>query len=364
MARPLFAQINLAALSANLARVRELASGTQVLAVVKADAYGHGLLRVLPALEQADGLALLELDAAVMLRERHYMRRILLLEGFFEERELSEIAQRRLAVVVHRPDQVRMLERAALMRPLEVFVKVNTGMNRLGFAVDEVAGVCDRLARSSGVAALRLMTHLARAEDDDGVKAPLEAFETACKGLPYPRSIANSAGVVRYAEIGGDIVRPGIMLYGATPFPYESAEALHLQPVMTLRSQLIGIQELKVSDSVGYGGSYTTPRAHRIGVVACGYADGYPRLAPNGTPVLVDGTKVRMAGRVSMDMVTVDLTDVPDAHIGSSVVLWGEGLPVDDVAAAASTVGYELLCAVAPRVPFVTTRVGALDLEL
>src|SRR3989442_1369575 len=189
MARPLFAQINLAALSANLARVRELASGTQVLAVVKADAYGHGLLRVLPALEQADGLALLELDAAVMLRERHYMRRILLLEGFFEERELSEIAQRRLAVVVHHLDQVRMLERAALMRPLEVFVKVNTGMNRLGFAVDEVAGVCDRLARSSGVAALRLMTHLARADDDDGVKVPLEAFEIACKGLPYPRSI-------------------------------------------------------------------------------------------------------------------------------------------------------------------------------
>src|SRR5437016_509117 len=264
MSRPLFAQINLAALAANLARARTLAPGTQVLAVVKADAYGHGLTRVLPALEQADGLALLELDAAVALRERHYTRRILLLEGFFEERELAEIAQRRLAIVVHHADQVAMLERAALARPLEVFVKVNTGMNRLGLPVGNVADVCERLSRCASVAALRLMTHLARAEDDDGLKDPLDAFESACKGLP----------------------------------------------------------------------------------------------------VLVCGTKVRMAGRVSMDMVTVDLTEVPEARVGSPVVLWGEGLPVDDVANAASTVGYELLCAVAPRVPFVATRVGALDLEL
>jgi alanine racemase len=364
MSRPLFAQINLAALAANLGRARELAHGAQVLAVVKADAYGHGLMRVLPALEQADGLALLELDAAVALRERHYTRRILLLEGFFEERELAEIAQRRLAIVVHHLEQVAVLERAALTRPLEVFVKVNTGMNRLGLAVGDVANVCERLSRCASVAALRLMTHLARAEDDDGVKEPLDAFESACRGLPYPRSIANSAGVVRYAEVGGDIVRPGIMLYGATPFPYESAHALGLQPVMTLRSRLIDVRELKMNESVGYGATYTAARPHRIGVIACGYADGYPRLAPNGTPVLVGGTKVRMAGRVSMDMLTVDLTEVPNARIGSPVVLWGEGLPVDDVANAASTVGYELLCAVAPRVPFITTRVGALDLDL
>jgi len=364
MARPLVAQINLAALSANLARARDLAPNTQLLAVVKADAYGHGLQRVLPALEQADGLALLELNAAIQLRERHYMRRILLIEGFFEERELPEIAQRRLAVAIHHHDQVAMLERAALARPLEVFVKINTGMNRLGFRGSEVADVCMRLSQSPSVAALRLMTHLARAEEDDGLKSPLEAFEAACKGLPYPRSIANSAGVIRYAEVGGDIVRPGIMLYGATPSAREPAQALGLKPVMTLRSQVIGIQNLQANESVGYGASYTASRAHRVGVVACGYADGYPRIAPNGTPVLVCGRKVRMAGRVSMDMITVDLDDVPEARVGSPVVLWGEGLPVDEVAAAASTVGYELLCAVAPRVPFVTTRVGALDLEL
>ncbi|MEP7276658.1 MAG: alanine racemase [Betaproteobacteria bacterium] len=364
MARPIFAQINLAALAANVALARSRAPGAQLLAVVKADAYGHGLLRVLPALDQADGLALLELDRAVALREHHYTRRILLIEGFFEARELPEIAQRRLAIVIHHDGQLRMLEEASLVRPLEVFVKVNTGMNRLGFRGAQVADACARLSRSPNVAALRVMMHLARGEDDDGLAEPLAAFEAACKGLPYPRSIANSAGVIRYAEAGGDIVRPGIILYGATPFPYASAAELGLMPVMTLRSEIIGVQELGANESVGYGGAYTATRAHRIGVVACGYADGYPRLAPNGTPVLVCGKRAPMAGRVSMDMVTVDLSDIPEARVGSPVVLWGEGLPVDDVANAASTVGYELLCAVAPRVRFVATRVGALDLEL
>jgi alanine racemase len=364
MPRPLFAQINLSALGANLARVREKAPGTQVLAVVKANAYGHGLARVLPALDDADGLALLELDAAVMLREQHYSRRILLIEGFFEEGDLAEIAQRRLAVVVYDPEQVRMLETAALPRPLEVFVKVNSGMNRLGFPPGEVAELCRRLSAAPAVAALRLMTHLARADEDDGVEDALRVFEGACRGLPYPRSIANSAGVVRYGEVGGDIVRPGIMLYGGSPFPYDTAEMLGLRPVMTLRSRIIAVQDLKPNDSVGYGAAYTATRAHRVGVVACGYADGYPRHAPNGTPILVCGRKTRLAGRVSMDMITVDLTDLPEARVGSPVVLWGEGLPVDDVASAASTVGYELLCALAPRVPVVVSDVGPIDLEL
>jgi alanine racemase len=364
MARPLVAQINLAALRANLALARSKAAGAQVLAVVKANAYGHGLTRVLPALEEADGLALIELDAAVGLRERHYTRRILLLEGFFEERELTEIAARRLAVVVHHEDQVAMLERAALSRPLEVFLKINTGMNRLGIAPGETAGACERLSRAPSVAALRLMTHLARADEDDGIEEQLAAFESATRGLAYPRSVANSAGVLRFPEVGGDIVRPGIMLYGSSPFPYDMPDMLGLAPVMTLRSQIIAVQDLMPNDSVGYGGAYTASRAHRVGVVACGYADGYPRQAPNGTPVLVCGKKVRIAGRVSMDMITVDLTEAPEARIGSPVVLWGEGLPVDDVAAAASTIGYELLCAVAPRVRFVATEVGRIDLEL
>ena len=364
MARPLYAQINLAALRGNLARIRERAPGTQVLAVVKANAYGHGLLRVLPALDAADGLALVELDAAVMLREQRYIRRILLLEGFFAESELVEVAQRRLAIVVHDIEQVRMLEAAALSRPLEVFVKVNTGMNRLGFRPPEVAGICERLSKTPAVAALRLMTHFARADEEDGLAEPLALFETACRGLPYPRSLANSAGIIRFSEVGGEIVRPGIMLYGATPLPYDTSEMLGLRPVMTLRSEIIAVQDLAAGDSVGYGASYTAARAHRIGVVACGYADGYPRHAPNGTPVEVSGRITRLAGRVSMDMLTVDLTDIPEATVGSPVVLWGEGLPVDEVAAAAGTVGYELLCAVAPRVPFVVSAFGRLDLEL
>ena len=169
---------------------------------------------------------------------------------------------------------------------------------------------------------------------------------------------------MRFPEVGGDIVRPGIMLYGGTPLPYDTADMLGLRPVMTLRSAIIGVQELKANDSVGYGATYTASRPHRVGIVACGYADGYPRHAPNGTPVLVCGRKVRMAGRPSMDMVTVDLTDVPEAGVGSPVVLWGEGLPVDDVASAAATVGYELLCAVAPRVPYVTSDLRGIDLEL
>jgi alanine racemase len=362
--RPLYAQLNLAAIRANLEQVRKRAPKTQVLAVVKANAYGHGLVRVLPALADADGLALLELDAAIALRGSHYTRRILLLEGFFAAAELPEISARRLGVVVHHAEQVQMLEHAHLERPLEVFVKVNVGMNRLGFRPADVPRFVERLTHCDSVAALRLMAHLARADEDDGLKEPLAAFEDACKGLPYPRSIANSAGIVRYSEVGGDIVRPGIMLYGATPFPYDTAEMIGVQPAMTLRSEIIAVQELKPNECVGYGATYTASRAHRIGVIACGYADGYPRHAPNGTPVLVCGKKARIAGRVSMDMITVDLAEIPEARIGSPVVLWGEGLPVDDVASAAATVGYELLCAVAPRVPFVVTNVGRIDLEL
>ncbi|HVE51590.1 MAG TPA: alanine racemase [Casimicrobiaceae bacterium] len=364
MARPLVAQINLAGLEANLAGVRRRAPDTQVFAVVKANAYGHGLLRVLPALHDADGLALVELDGAAQLRDAHYTRRILLLEGFFEARELPEIAQRRIAIVVHHIAQVEMLERAALARPLEVFVKVNTGMNRLGLAPSDIVRICDRLSRAPSVAVLRLMTHFARADEDDGLERAIAVFDEACRGLPYPRSLANSAGVMRFKEVGGDIVRPGIMLYGATPFPYDTAAMLALTPVMTLRSELIAVRDLAANESVGYGAMYTAARAHRIGVIACGYADGYPRHAPNGTPVLVCGKKARIAGRVSMDLITVDLTEVPEAQVGSPVVLWGEGLPVDDVAAAASTVGYELLCAVAPRVQMVATRVGRIDLVL
>ena len=364
MARPLHAQVSLPALRSNLARVRELAPETQVLAVVKADAYGHGLEQVLPALDGADGLALVELDAAVRLRDARYSRRILLLEGFFSPDELPEIAQHRLAVVVHNDAQLRMLEEARLERPIEVFIKINTGMNRLGIASTQVVAAVERLNNCPSVAVLRLMMHFARADEDYGINEPLAIFNAACRGMPFPRSLANSAGVVRYGEIGGEIVRPGIMLYGATPFAEESAESLGLKPVMTLRSEIIAVQSLEPGATVGYGGAFTATRPCRIGVVACGYGDGYPRHAPYGTPLLVQGRKARMAGRVSMDMITIDITELPDAGIGTPVTLWGEGLPVDEVARAASTVGYELLCAVAPRVPLVVSNVERVDFEI
>jgi alanine racemase len=356
MARPLVAQIDLAALAANLARVRAFAPGAEVLAVVKANAYGHGLMRVLPALAAADGLALIELDNAVRLRESGERRPILLLEGFFEADELDVFAAHALATVVHSIEQVEMLEHARLARPLDVYLKINTGMNRLGVAPQDARAIAERLARARAVASLRLMMHFARADEDNGIAEPLARFRSVCQGLPYPRALANSSGVVRFREVGGDVVRPGIMLYGATPFASRSAQSLGLAPVMTLRSRLIGVQMLAAGDSVGYGATFVATRATRIGVVACGYADGYPRHAPNGTPVLVDGTRVPMAGRVSMDMITVDVSSLPDARIGSAVVLWGRGLPIDEVAHAAGTVGYELMCAVAARVPFVVQR--------
>ncbi|HSQ81835.1 MAG TPA: alanine racemase [Casimicrobiaceae bacterium] len=354
MARPLVAHVDLGALAANLARVRALAPGAAVRAVVKANAYGHGLVRVLPALDDADGLALIEIDAAVGLRDSGYRRPILLLEGFFDERELGEIASRSLSIVVHDVEQLRMLEHARLSRPLEIWVKINTGMNRLGLAPHEVASACARLEAMGMAAPLRLMTHFACADEAGGIAGPLARFHEACGGLPYARSLANSAGVFRHGEVGGDIVRPGIMLYGATPFAGRSAADLGLAPAMTLRSKLIGVQTLSAGDRVGYGSTFAAAGRMRIGVVACGYADGYPRHAPNGTPVMVEGRRVPLAGRVSMDMLTVDLSEVPQAGVGSEVVLWGQGLPVDEVAAAAGTIGYELLCAVAPRVAFAT----------
>jgi alanine racemase len=353
MARPIVAEIDLAAIAANLERARACASGAEVLAVVKANAYGHGLARILPALAHADGLALVEIEAALALRETGWQRPIVLLEGFFEGRELAAIARHSIGVVVHHDEQVRMLERAVLARPIDVYVKANAGMNRLGFRLSDVASACARLAEFPSVNTITLLMHFARADESDGIVEPLAAFERACAGLPYRRSLANSAGVIRFRDVGGDVVRPGIMLYGATPFADRSAHALGLSPAMTLRSKLIGEQVLDAGAAVGYGATFRAAGRMRIGVVACGYADGYPRHAPNGTPVLVGGTRVPMAGRVSMDMLTVDITQLPDAHIGTDVVLWGEGLPVDEVAAAAGTVGYELLCAVAPRVPFV-----------
>jgi alanine racemase len=352
--RPLFATIDSAAMRHNLGVVRAHAPAAAVLAVVKADAYGHGLARAAAALSGAEGFALVELDAALRLRSAGYQKRIVLLEGFFEPGELAVLVEHGLATVVHSMEQVAALDSLAPDAKLDVLLKVNTGMNRLGLSPDEYAQALERLRRNAGVASITLMTHFANADDERGVAWQMERLQRLPGHDALPLSLANSAAILRYPQTArANWVRPGIMLYGCSPFAGKTGVESGLRPAMTLESRLIAVRALKPGDTVGYGGMFRAERAMRIGVVACGYADGYPRHAPTGTPILVDGKRTRTVGRVSMDMLCVDVSGMPEARTGSRVVLWGEGMPVERVAEAAGTVGYQLLCALAPRVRIV-----------
>jgi alanine racemase len=346
--RPIRARVDSAALRHNLAVARQRAPRSRVWAVVKANAYGHGLARAARALA-ADGLALIELDAALELRRAGEKRPILLMQGFYSPQELEPIAASALTTVVHDAEQLAMLERAPASAKIPLYLKLNTGMNRLGFGEKEFKDALAPLARRGGE--ITLMTHFADADGRRGVKWQLERFHAMTAGLAYPRSLANSAAILRYPEAHSEWVRPGIMLYGCSPFADESAEKLGLKPVMTLSSELIAVRELKTGDSLGYGCAFTAQGTMRVGIVACGYADGYPRHAPTGTPVLVCGRRTRTLGRIAMDMLIADLAGIPQAGIGSPVTLWGEGLSADEVAASAGTVSYELLCALSARVP-------------
>lgn len=334
-----------------MAVVRRCAPGSQVWAVIKANAYGHSLLRAARALGASDGYALLDIAEALHLREAGVTKPILLLEGCFHGEDIAAAARHGLTVVVHDEGQLQMLAGAAPARPLAVYLKLNSGMNRLGFPLPEAARVFARLRDCQAVAGVTLMSHFADADGGSGIGWQLDALEAACKGLAAPRSLANSATILRHPAAHADWVRPGIMLYGCSPFAGQSAADLGLKPVMTLMSEIIGVQQLKKGDTVGYGRTFTATQPMRIGVVACGYADGFPRHAPSGTPVLVGGRRTALIGRVSMDMLSVDLSGLPDARIGSAVTLWGGGLSADEVAAACGTVSYELLCALAARVP-------------
>jgi alanine racemase len=321
------------------------------MAVIKANAYGHGLLRAAHALADADGFGVLDIDAAVRLRNAGFQQPILLLEGFFQPGELSVISRHALSIVVHHDEQVRALQTASIPAPLPVFLKINTGMNRLGFAPESAESIARTLRACPAVRDLTLMTHFADADGARGIEWQLERFASVRRLVPGPVSVANSATALRYPQETTGWARLGLMLYGASPFEEEDAASLGLQPAMTLESGLISVRDLAPGEPVGYGGLFTAPRPMRMGVVACGYADGYPRHALTGSPILVDGVLTGTLGRVSMDMLCVDLTGVPGARIGSRVVLWGEGLPVEHVAAAAGTVAYQLLCALASRVP-------------
>jgi alanine racemase len=356
MPRPIEALIHRQALAANLARARAAAPDARVWAVVKANAYGHGIERVFEGLHGADGFALLDLAEAERVRALGWRGPILLLEGCFEPRDLELCSRLNLWHVVHCAEQIDWLAAHKTHQPHRVFLKMNSGMNRLGFAPAAFRSAWVRLSALPQVDEISLLTHFSDADGVRGVAHQVAAFEAATKDLPGERSLANSAAILRH-DLKSDWVRAGILVYGSAPdFPEHDIRYWGLQPTMTLRSRLIAVQALAPGDSVGYGSSFTAREAMRIGIVACGYADGYPRHAGSDTPVLVDGVRTGTVGRVSMDMLAVDLGPVPHATTGSEVTLWGEGpkgtmLAIDDVARAAGTIGYELMCALAQRVP-------------
>lgn len=349
--RPIKARISLDAMAHNLRVARSHAGGARLFAVVKANAYGHGLSRALRAFAAADGFAVLTLEEAANLRLMGIEKPILLLEGVFGADEIATCVDLGLWPVLHHDTQLDWLQQHPPARPLDVFLKFDSGMHRLGFPLGVHAAVVARVKAMAGIAQVTLMTHFAQADEAAGVDWQLQPFRRELDGYGLPWSSANSAALLRYPDTCGAWVRPGIMLYGASPFADTTASALGLRPAMTLQSEIISVQTLRPGEGVGYGQLFRAERPMRAGVVACGYADGYPRHAPTGTPVLVDGRPSRTLGRVSMDMLCVDLSDCAEAGIGSPVVLWGEGLPVDAVAAAAGTSSYELLCALAARVP-------------
>ena len=365
MPRPIEALIHPDALGHNLARARAQAPDARVWAVVKANAYGHGIERAFDTLRAADGFALLDLAEASALRALDWRGPILLLEGVFEQRDLELCSRLNLWHVVHCEQQIDWLAQHKTHQPHRVFLKMNSGMNRLGFTPNAFRSAWVRLNALPQVDEISLMTHFSDADGPRGIANQVATFDAATHDLPGERSLSNSAAVLRHMGPGGGIasdwVRAGILTYGSAPdFPEHDIAHWGLQPAMTLRSKLSGLQQLQPGDTVGYGSRFVAEAPMRIGIVACGYADGYPRHAGSGTPVLVDGVRCATVGRVSMDMLAVDLRPVPAARIGSEVTLWGRSpsfdhdgavLAIDEVALAAGTIGYELMCALAARVP-------------
>lgn len=358
MTRATRATINLAACRHNLKVAQHHSAGAKQLCVIKANAYGHGMVPIAQALQDADAFAVATIEEAIFLREGGIHQPVVLLEGFTDQRDLLLIQAYHLMTVIHHESQLCMLE-ALQGEPVDVWLKIDTGMHRLGFLPENVPAIFQRLQQCSAVnKPFRLMSHLASADErhNDMTRQQISLFDETCRQLAaenYETSIANSAGILGWPESHRNWQRPGIMLYGVSPFEDATSTDLGLQPVMTLRSNLIAVNHYKKGQTIGYGGSYTCEQDMMVGVAAIGYGDGYPRHAGTGTPVLVNGQRVPLIGRVSMDMITVDLRNHPAASIGDEVVLWGEGLPVEEIAAHAGTIGYELLCGVTRRVEFI-----------
>lgn len=358
MPRPILATIHPDALRHNLTVIRQKVSNSKIWSVVKANAYGHGLDRIWQSLKQTDGFALLDMKEAIYLREQGWQGPILLLEGFFKAEDLLVVNQYALTVAVHSHWQLEAIKAARLDKPIDIYLKLNSGMNRLGFSPAEYPQVMTVANGIQNINSVTLMTHFANSDNEIGVDGQFAVIEKIIAQLgmdSLPHCLANSGAVLWYPKTHGDWVRPGIVLYGASPSgKWRDIAEIGLRPAMSLQSEIIAVHELSEGEKIGYGSRYTTQQhVTRVGTVACGYADGYPRHAPTGTPVIVDGIRTRLLGAISMDMMTVDLTPCPQATIGSPVELWGTKLPVDEVAEAAGTVGYELLCALAKRVPVI-----------
>jgi alanine racemase len=356
MTRPAQVVIDLAALRHNYTRVQQLAAGRKVMAVVKADAYGHGLVRVANTLSTADAFGVACLEEAEQLRAANISQQIVLLEGPYSSAELKTIEALGLDVVVHHESQVEMLEQSALTKSLRVWLKIDSGMHRLGFDAKQLSSIWQRLQACSSVSEdIILMTHLAVANEavNPMTQAQLEDFASACADYRAERSIANSAAIVGSPDSHADWVRPGLMLYGVSPMQDSIASDIELRPVMSLVSQLISVKKLKKGESVGYGASWRCPSDTTIGIVAAGYGDGFPRHAQSGTPTMVNGKRASIIGNASMDMLTVDLSAQPQAEVGDPVELWGPNLAIEEVAMYADTIPYELLCGVHKRLAFV-----------
>lgn len=354
MSRPAVARIDLRAIRHNYRVAKALAPNARAVAVVKANGYGHGAVAVARALEpEADAFAVACIEEALELRDSGVTRPIVLLEGVFEPDELPLVEQTQLTPVIHSQVQLDWLLQARPSRPLHVWLKMDTGMHRVGLAPERFARAHATLSACPHVGGIVSMTHLARADelDSDATARQLACFRDHAGQFATPCSLANSAAVLAWPAAHGDWIRPGIMLYGATPLngPHPTSERLH--STMTLESALISVRELAAGEPIGYGGRFVCDRPTRVGVVAMGYADGYPRHAPDGTPVAVNGCLSRIIGRVSMDMLTVDLSDMPDARIGDAVQLWGERVAANDVAAASGTIAYQLFTGVSHRIP-------------
>jgi alanine racemase len=348
------AVIDTGALRSNLERIRSSASGSRVMAVVKANAYGHGLVPTAVALQQADAFAVARLEEGIALRQAGILQPVVLLEGVFSRDQMREAAQRRFEIVVHEPSQLSLLEGLDGMHRFVVWLKVDTGMNRLGFRVEDFAKAFERLKRLRiPPAEIRVMTHLARADERDSemTNEQLARFKALTAGLDVVTSICNSAGIFGWSEARADWVRPGLALYGVSPFENETSEKLGLKAVMTLETSVIATRRVLKGESVGYGASWRAPHDSRIAILAGGYGDGLPRSLMNGTPVAIEGQIVPLVGRVSMDMIAVDISSLPAVNVGARATLWGPELPVEEIARNAGTIPYELLCGVSQRVP-------------